>query len=163
MTLFNINRFHLFAMTFWLLAKFLTVQMMFPIFSNYVPKWRCTATQKFGNNCTLYEECVDGVEFENNYFQSAGKFHSDIFNFICPLSTGIWLDMRVRRLLANFLRATPIFWHDCRHFDIWQLLRRVRTQNSRNCRCGYCDSCFLVFGLVSWNHIESGRKLFKMT
>lgn len=84
MALFNINRFHLFAMTFWLLAKFLTAQMMFPIFSNYVPKWRCTATQKFGNNCTLYEECANGVEFENNYFQSAGKFHSDIFNFICP-------------------------------------------------------------------------------
>lgn len=73
MTFFNITRFHIFVMVYWQLSKFMAAQMLFPIFSNYVPKWRCNSAQEFGKNCSLMAECVGDVEYENNYFKSAGK------------------------------------------------------------------------------------------
>ncbi|KAI6171116.1 hypothetical protein M3Y97_01063900 [Aphelenchoides bicaudatus] len=82
MTFYNITRFHVFVMIYWQFSKFMAAQMLFPIFSNYVPKWRCNANQSFGKNCTLYQECVGGVEFENNYFQSAALE----FGWICGQS-----------------------------------------------------------------------------
>jgi hypothetical protein len=72
---FNIDRFHICVMLYWQLSKFIMAQMLFPMFSNYVPKWRCSADQEFSKNCSLMAACSGGVEYENSYFQSAGKFH----------------------------------------------------------------------------------------
>ncbi|KAI6215476.1 hypothetical protein M3Y94_00389200 [Aphelenchoides besseyi] len=70
--LFKINRFHAFALVTWQFAIFFASQLIFPIFSNYVPKWRCVGSNStFAKDCKVYETCKTNVEFENNYFHSS--------------------------------------------------------------------------------------------
>uniref|UniRef100_A0A0N4ZWH6 MFS domain-containing protein n=1 Tax=Parastrongyloides trichosuri TaxID=131310 RepID=A0A0N4ZWH6_PARTI len=38
---YNLNRFHLLVLVTWQFSIFFAVQQIFPIFLNYVPKWRC--------------------------------------------------------------------------------------------------------------------------
>lgn len=68
--LFNINRFHALVLVTWQFGIFFASQQIFPIFSNYVPKWRCSPDQEFSKNCTIYESCRDSVEFDRIYFHS---------------------------------------------------------------------------------------------
>ncbi|KAI1700123.1 sugar transporter domain-containing protein [Ditylenchus destructor] len=67
--------------------------MIFPIFSSYVPRWRCTnsnsssnfylkgAPNSFGRDCKAFKECAtpNSIQFEHIYFQSAALE----FNWIC--------------------------------------------------------------------------------
>lgn len=84
MSCFNITRFHFCVMVFWQLGKFMAAQMLFPVFGNYVPKWRCSTNETFGKNCEIMASCKDGVEFENQYFKSSGECVSDIHPFPVP-------------------------------------------------------------------------------
>ncbi|KAI1703511.1 sugar transporter domain-containing protein [Ditylenchus destructor] len=65
---------------------FFATQMIFPIFSSYVPRWRCssvnqTNSEPFARNCSAFQQCSDPnfVEYEHIYFQSAALE----FNLIC--------------------------------------------------------------------------------
>uniref|UniRef100_A0A1I7YLX4 MFS domain-containing protein n=1 Tax=Steinernema glaseri TaxID=37863 RepID=A0A1I7YLX4_9BILA len=69
--LFNINRFHAFVLVTWQFSIFFASQQIFPIFSNYVPQWRCDESEPFGKNCTSYLACRRPVQFENMAFHSA--------------------------------------------------------------------------------------------
>ncbi|KAI6240062.1 hypothetical protein M3Y99_00490600 [Aphelenchoides fujianensis] len=69
--LFNINRFHAVVLFTWQFAMFFASQMIFPIFSNYVPKWRCSPNELFSKNCTAFEACRSTVQFEYEYFHSS--------------------------------------------------------------------------------------------
>ncbi|VDN35359.1 unnamed protein product [Gongylonema pulchrum] len=67
--LFNINRFHLFVLLTWQFSIFFASQMIFPIFSNYVPPWRCNANQSFSSNCTIFMSCKDSVQFDEDFIR----------------------------------------------------------------------------------------------
>uniref|UniRef100_A0AC35U8F4 MFS domain-containing protein n=1 Tax=Rhabditophanes sp. KR3021 TaxID=114890 RepID=A0AC35U8F4_9BILA len=64
---------------------FLNIQMIFGIFSNYVPKWRCsnianssTNNEEFSKNCLIFNSnCT--IEYENKYFYSAAVH----FKWVC--------------------------------------------------------------------------------
>jgi hypothetical protein len=73
---FHFNRFHICVLILWQFSKFYSTQMLFPIFANYVPKWRCQGQigTEFAKNCSLISECLNGLEFENDYFYSSGWF-----------------------------------------------------------------------------------------
>lgn len=51
--------------------------MLFPIFSMYVPRWRCnlanetSSGKEFSKDCNVYKSCDPAfIEFENDYFDS---------------------------------------------------------------------------------------------
>uniref|UniRef100_A0A1I7YL87 MFS domain-containing protein n=1 Tax=Steinernema glaseri TaxID=37863 RepID=A0A1I7YL87_9BILA len=67
----NANRFHLLVFATWQFTIFFASQQIFPIFSNYVPQWRCDESEPFGKNCTSYLACRRPVQFENMAFHSA--------------------------------------------------------------------------------------------
>uniref|UniRef100_A0AC34PW22 Major facilitator superfamily (MFS) profile domain-containing protein n=1 Tax=Panagrolaimus sp. JU765 TaxID=591449 RepID=A0AC34PW22_9BILA len=69
--LFNINRFHAFVLLTWQFGIFFASQQIFPIFSNYVPKWRCSSDEEFSKNCTIFAKCNGTVEFDIIYFKSS--------------------------------------------------------------------------------------------
>uniref|UniRef100_A0A914DUY0 Major facilitator superfamily (MFS) profile domain-containing protein n=1 Tax=Acrobeloides nanus TaxID=290746 RepID=A0A914DUY0_9BILA len=80
--LFNVNRFHFFVMLAWQFSIFFGSQMLFPIFSNYIPKYRCLDEESdavFHKNCSLYLKCNGTIDFENNYFHSSAMH----FDWIC--------------------------------------------------------------------------------
>ncbi|TKR75962.1 hypothetical protein L596_017179 [Steinernema carpocapsae] len=77
--LFNINRFHGFVLVTWQFSIFFASQQIFPIFSNYVPKWRCDSSEPFGKNCTSYLACTSKIQFEDIAFHSAAIE----YNWIC--------------------------------------------------------------------------------
>ncbi|KAK0414682.1 hypothetical protein QR680_011567 [Steinernema hermaphroditum] len=68
---FNANRFHFLVFISWQFTVFFATQQIFPIFSNYVPKWRCDESEPFGKNCTSYLACKTQVHFEEIAFHSA--------------------------------------------------------------------------------------------
>uniref|UniRef100_A0A914XUL3 Major facilitator superfamily (MFS) profile domain-containing protein n=1 Tax=Panagrolaimus superbus TaxID=310955 RepID=A0A914XUL3_9BILA len=76
---FDINRFHAFVLITWQFGIFFASQQIFPIFSNYVPKWRCFPEEEFSKNCTIYKECEGEIEFEYIYFHSTALE----FDWIC--------------------------------------------------------------------------------
>lgn len=76
---FNVNRFHVFVLLTWQFSLFFNAQQLFPIFSNYIPQWRCDPKEAFGKNCTVYLNCKHTVEFESNYFKSAAQE----FDWVC--------------------------------------------------------------------------------
>ncbi|KAL4003515.1 Sugar transporter family protein [Acanthocheilonema viteae] len=45
--------------------------MIYPIFSNYIPQWRCSANQSFSSNCTIFQSCEDSIQFDKITFFSA--------------------------------------------------------------------------------------------
>lgn len=82
----NYTRFHFLAVICWQFSMFFATQMIFPIFSSYVPRWRCssvnqTNSEPFARNCSAFQQCSDPnfVEYEHIYFQSAALE----FNLIC--------------------------------------------------------------------------------
>ncbi|KAK0415971.1 hypothetical protein QR680_012225 [Steinernema hermaphroditum] len=77
--LFNINRFHAFVLVTWQFSIFFASQQIFPIFSNYVPKWRCGESEPFGKNCSAYLACEGKHEFEDIAFHSAALE----FDWVC--------------------------------------------------------------------------------
>lgn len=81
MEFFGMNRFHFLAALTWQFTIFLATQMIFPIFSVYVSRWRCrnSSLNSFGKNCTLFKECHENIEFENDYFYSSALE----FGWIC--------------------------------------------------------------------------------
>lgn len=91
MAIFQMNRFHFLAALTWQFSIFFATQMLFPIFSSYVPRWRCTDlsfgkfsdSTKFSKNCTLFEECRKSIEFEYEYFYSTALE----FDWICGPSS----------------------------------------------------------------------------
>uniref|UniRef100_A0A0K0F4L3 Solute carrier family 22 member 15 (inferred by orthology to a human protein) n=1 Tax=Strongyloides venezuelensis TaxID=75913 RepID=A0A0K0F4L3_STRVS len=73
-----VNPFNILVFALWQSQNFMSVQMIFPIFSNYVSKWRCDGVGDFGKNCTIYNSGCQ-IEYENNYFKSAAVS----FGWIC--------------------------------------------------------------------------------
>ncbi|VDN60386.1 unnamed protein product [Dracunculus medinensis] len=61
--IFNINRFYFFALLTWQFALFFSSQMIYPIFSNYLPKWRCSRNETFTSDCHIYLSCNQTVSF----------------------------------------------------------------------------------------------------
>lgn len=82
---FGINRFHACVLLCWQFAIFFASQMLFPIFSNFVPRWRCNVTANFSpsfdRDCAAFSQCPEGsVEFEPGLpFRSAALE----FDWIC--------------------------------------------------------------------------------
>lgn len=77
MACYNINRFHVLVMICWQFGIFFATQMLFPIFSMYVPRWRCnlanetSSGKEFSKDCNVYKSCDPAfIEFENDYFDS---------------------------------------------------------------------------------------------
>lgn len=71
----QINRFHWVVFFAWQLSIYFACQQLFPIFSNYSPKFRCRndngTSKAFGKNCSALAECSpDDIEFENVAFYS---------------------------------------------------------------------------------------------
>ncbi|KAI1704139.1 sugar transporter domain-containing protein [Ditylenchus destructor] len=82
----NYTRFHFLAAICWQFSMFFATQMIFPIFSSYVPRWRCspvnqTSSEPFARNCSAFQQCSEPniIEYEHIYFQSAALE----FNLIC--------------------------------------------------------------------------------
>nr|CAD2194159.1 unnamed protein product [Meloidogyne enterolobii] len=80
---FNFNRFHYCVLLCWLFGIFFATQMIFSVFSNYIPKWKCLSnnTSNFARNCTIYQQCPENlIQFEENI-----PFHSAAmeFGWIC--------------------------------------------------------------------------------
>ncbi|CAK5080011.1 unnamed protein product [Meloidogyne enterolobii] len=80
---FNFNRFHYCVLLCWLFGIFFATQMIFSVFSNYIPKWKCLLnnTSNFARNCTVYQQCPENlIKFEENI-----PFHSAAmeFGWIC--------------------------------------------------------------------------------
>uniref|UniRef100_A0A0N5A5R7 MFS domain-containing protein n=1 Tax=Parastrongyloides trichosuri TaxID=131310 RepID=A0A0N5A5R7_PARTI len=73
-----VNTFNVLVFLLWQSTNFLAVQNIFPIFSNYVPKWRCKGNESFDKNCTIFNSGCN-LEYENNYFSSA----SIKFGWVC--------------------------------------------------------------------------------
>uniref|UniRef100_A0A0N5CH61 MFS domain-containing protein n=1 Tax=Strongyloides papillosus TaxID=174720 RepID=A0A0N5CH61_STREA len=73
-----INPFNILVFVLWQSQSFMSVQMIFPIFSNYVSKWRCDGVGDFSKNCTIYNSGCK-IEYENNHFNSAAI----AFGWIC--------------------------------------------------------------------------------
>uniref|UniRef100_A0A915ETS8 Major facilitator superfamily (MFS) profile domain-containing protein n=1 Tax=Ditylenchus dipsaci TaxID=166011 RepID=A0A915ETS8_9BILA len=77
------NRFHLLVAVCWQFSMFFATQMIFSIFSSYIPRWRCSDSQSasFGRNCTEFNFCPapNHIQFEDNHFQSAALE----FNWVC--------------------------------------------------------------------------------
>jgi MFS family permease len=68
---FDANRFHAVVFTTWLFTLFFGAQMIFPIFSNYKPAWRCWPNETFGRSCRTFNSCPHSVEFDHKFFDSA--------------------------------------------------------------------------------------------
>ncbi|CAD5222373.1 unnamed protein product [Bursaphelenchus xylophilus] len=114
--LFNINRFHFLVLLTWQFSIFFASQQIFPIFSSYVPKWRCNATQPFAKDCDLFESCKEKVQFEYEYFHSAALE----FDWICGSKSylrsffsqvqffGVLLGTIVYGSLSDWLGRKPI-------------------------------------------------------
>jgi MFS family permease len=71
----QINRFHLVVFFAWQLSTYFSIsQQLFPIFSNYSPRFRCVEdneTTQFGKNCAALAACApEAVELENAAFYS---------------------------------------------------------------------------------------------
>lgn len=77
---------------------------MFPIFSNYIPKWRCNTTQEFTKSCAVYEECNGEVEFENDYFHSTAME----FEWICG-AKAYWASFYSQVQFFGVLAGTVLF------------------------------------------------------
>ncbi|KAF7627328.1 MFS domain-containing protein [Meloidogyne graminicola] len=84
---FDFNRFHFYILLCWQFGIFFAAQMVFPIFSNYLPKWKCnlinstTINNDFTRNCSIFKQCPeDLIEFEENI-----QFHSAAmeYRWIC--------------------------------------------------------------------------------
>ena len=79
----NTNRFHILVAICWQFTLFFGTQMIFPIFSSYIPRWRCSSSplSSFSKNCTEYLLCssTNSIEFENMYFESAALE----FDWVC--------------------------------------------------------------------------------
>ncbi|CAJ0941420.1 unnamed protein product, partial [Mesorhabditis belari] len=67
---YNANRFHYVVLLTWQLAIFLATQMLFSIFANYTPKWKCGEDDHFDTNCTIFTECKGNLVFEEPAFNS---------------------------------------------------------------------------------------------
>uniref|UniRef100_A0AC35TT51 MFS domain-containing protein n=1 Tax=Rhabditophanes sp. KR3021 TaxID=114890 RepID=A0AC35TT51_9BILA len=81
---YGVTRFHLIVLVVWQLTMFLSIQMIFGIFSNYVPQWRCldnndnSTSRAFSKDCLVFNSnCT--IEYENNYFYSAAVH----FKWVC--------------------------------------------------------------------------------
>ncbi|CAG9536879.1 unnamed protein product, partial [Cercopithifilaria johnstoni] len=69
--IYSINRFHIFVLITWQFSIFFASQMIYPIFLNYIPQWRCSTNQSFSNNCTIFQSCKNSIEFDEIAFFSA--------------------------------------------------------------------------------------------
>lgn len=79
METFGINRFHLIVLSTWQICLIFVTQLIFPVFLNYVPKWRCHSMESFGKNCFVYQSCNGTIEFEQVDFHSMALE----FDWIC--------------------------------------------------------------------------------
>ncbi|KAL7078014.1 hypothetical protein ACQ4LE_002464 [Meloidogyne hapla] len=78
---FGFNRFHYCVLLCWLFGIFFGAQMLFPIFSNYIPKWKCllnnSSINEFTRDCLIYQQCPqEFIQFEENI-----PFHSAAIEF----------------------------------------------------------------------------------
>ena len=80
MTLYNLNRFHVFVFVTWQFALIFILQNLFPIFSNFIPRWQCfvknaTTASQFSNDCRIYNACPKKfLRFEEVFYSTAVEF-----------------------------------------------------------------------------------------
>ncbi|GMT09614.1 hypothetical protein PFISCL1PPCAC_911, partial [Pristionchus fissidentatus] len=74
----SVNRFHVAAFLTWQFISFFGVTNLFPIFSNYVPRWKC-GDGEIGKDCAEYKRCGGNVTFTDVAFDSAALE----FRWIC--------------------------------------------------------------------------------
>ncbi|MCP9257643.1 Protein F23F12.3 [Dirofilaria immitis] len=77
--------------------------MIYPIFSNYIPQWRCTTNQSFSNNCTIFLSCKDSIEFDQIAFSSAALE----YDWICGASV-YWASLYSQIQFFGVLLGTVI-------------------------------------------------------
>ncbi|CAJ0598389.1 unnamed protein product [Cylicocyclus nassatus] len=82
MTFYDLNRFHLIVLSTWLVGVFFGAQMLFAIFSNYLPKWKC-GDGPLTRDCNVYKTCRENLTFHDNFFQSAAVE----FDWVCNEKT----------------------------------------------------------------------------
>ncbi|PIC42649.1 hypothetical protein B9Z55_009658 [Caenorhabditis nigoni] len=78
---FDINRFHLLVLLTWQFSIFFASQQIFPIFSNYVPQWKCGDSEPT-SDCDVYQTCKANLTFVNVAFKSAAME----YDWICGKS-----------------------------------------------------------------------------
>ncbi|KAH7719789.1 Protein K11D9.3 [Aphelenchoides avenae] len=106
MTRYNVNRFFILAAIAWQFNVFLGTQGIFAIFSNYVPRWRCSANESFARNCDVFVSCPEAVQFENHDFYSAALE----FGWICGPSRHL-LALQSQANYVGILLGTLLFGH----------------------------------------------------
>jgi hypothetical protein len=78
MTVYNLNRFHAIVFVTWQFVLIFALQTLFPIFTNFVPKWRCmskNSTSDFSHNCEIFENCPkEFLFFEEVFYSTALEF-----------------------------------------------------------------------------------------
>uniref|UniRef100_A0A915PUE0 Major facilitator superfamily (MFS) profile domain-containing protein n=1 Tax=Setaria digitata TaxID=48799 RepID=A0A915PUE0_9BILA len=77
--------------------------MIYPIFSNYIPHWRCTTNQSFSNNCTIFLSCKDSIQFDEIAFSSAALE----YDWICGASA-YWASLYSQIQFLGVLLGTII-------------------------------------------------------
>ncbi|KAI6177299.1 hypothetical protein M3Y97_00891600 [Aphelenchoides bicaudatus] len=103
--LFQINRFHALVLVTWQFAILFASQMIFPIFSNYVPKWRCSPAEQFSKDCIAFEKCRNTtIEFEYEYFHSTAIE----FDWICG-AKAYWASFYSQVQFGGVLLGTILF------------------------------------------------------
>ncbi|KAI1701224.1 sugar transporter domain-containing protein [Ditylenchus destructor] len=129
----NANRFHLLVALCMQITVFFATQLIFPIFSSYVPRWRCIDSNHsytssssnfndtsnfFGRDCKAFKECAEPnfVEFEHIYFQSAALE----FDWICGSGAylaalfaqiqfvGVFLGIVCLATLSDYIGRKPV-------------------------------------------------------
>ncbi|GMS92662.1 hypothetical protein PENTCL1PPCAC_14837 [Pristionchus entomophagus] len=116
----GVNRFQLIALISWQCMNFFGGSNLFPIFSNFIPEWRC-ASGPIGKSCDAYKLChinQETVTFTHMTFHSTayefewfcdGKKYAAISNqvqffgyFFGTLLFGFASDVLGRKLIATF-------------------------------------------------------------
>ncbi|KAH7712533.1 Protein K11D9.3 [Aphelenchoides avenae] len=104
MTCYNLNRFYVLALVVRQFDVFLGVQKIFAVFTNYVPKWRCTANETFARDCSVYQSCPTPIKFENSDFYSAALE----FDWICG-SGRHYISLNSQAVFVGVLLGTLLF------------------------------------------------------
>ena len=78
MALYNLTWFHAIVFVTWQFSLIFSLQNLFPIFLNYVPRWMCTSENSslaFSDNCEIFKKCPkEFLQFEEVFHSSALEF-----------------------------------------------------------------------------------------
>lgn len=127
---FGINRFQFCAMLTWFFALFMDTQMIFPIYSNYLPRWKCSefsnqtsvfhdksnisttlplisSSSEFSRDCSIYSSCSPAhLQFEQPilFYSSALEF-----GWICGTNSAYHRALYSQVIFAGVILGTICF------------------------------------------------------